>query len=110
MDMGAPLPLCPSDFTAVPATGSNRNGTNAQIRYSPAEMIVLVGHSHLLRELLQTKLHDSFTQREPELASQLRSLKLSNCGVARLELDFELDSGRTPIVDCRLLAGTELVR
>jgi len=73
-------------------------------------MIVLVGHSHLLRELLQTKLHGSFTQREPELASQLCSLKMSNCGVARLELDFELDSGRTPIVDCWLLAGTELVR
>ena len=71
---------------------------------------MLVGHSHLLRELLQTKLHDSFTQREPELASQLCSLKMSNCGVARLELDFELDSGRTPIVDCWLLAGTELVR
>ena len=77
-----------------------------QLRYAPAESIVLVGHSHFFRELLKSQLHESV---EPGLASQLRKNKLSNCGVARLELDFDT-GGATPVVGCTLLAGTELVK
>ena len=52
-----------------------------QIRYSPAESVVLVGHSHFFRELLKAYLHDDFDARDPELAAALRKKKLSNCGV-----------------------------
>ena len=45
---------------------------------------------------------------DPALAKGLCSKKLSNCGVARLELDFDAPGGA--IVGCQLLAGTELVR
>ena len=80
-----------------------------QIKYSPAETVVLVGHSHFFRELLRAQLDPSFAEREPTLTAQLKSRKLSNCGVARLELDFEA-APSTPIVDVRLVAGTTLVK
>jgi len=81
----------------------------AQIRYSPAETVVLVGHSHLFRELLRSRIDASFSGRDPSLAASLKSKKLSNCGVARLELDFDA-APETPIVGCRLVAGTEMVK
>ena len=78
-----------------------------QLRYSNAETIVLVGHSHLFRELLKLHLCDS--KIDPGLAADLRKKKLSNCGVARLELDFDNADGGA-IVGCQLLAGCELVK
>jgi len=79
-----------------------------QIQFSEAETIVLVGHSHLLRELLRSQLSDRVGEADPALAKGLCSKKLSNCGVSRLELDFDAPGGA--IVGCQLLAGTELVR
>ena len=78
-----------------------------QIRYCPAERIVLVGHSHLIREILRANLHASFEAASPGLAAQLKKLKLSNCGVAKLSLDFEGEAA--PIRDVQLLLNTELV-
>ena len=80
-----------------------------QLRYSPAESMVLVGHSHLMREMFKTQIDASLAVRDPAFAAQLRSRKLSNCGVAMLTLDFDA-AADTPIVDCQLLAGTELVK
>lgn len=79
-----------------------------QIRYAPADTVVLVGHSHALREVLRSQLSARFVECEPELCSALKSKKLSNCGVARLELDF--DGADAPIVGCQLLAGASLVK
>jgi len=81
-----------------------------QVRYAPEEAIVLVGHSHWIRELLRANLHASVAAAEPAFAKQLRSRKLSNCGVARLDLDFGEGAAATPIVGVRLLAGTTLVK
>ena len=78
-----------------------------QIQYSAAASIVLVGHSHFFRELLRANLSAGVAKSAPELAKELASKKLSNCGVACLELDFE--TGGPPIVDVQLLAGTRLV-
>ena len=75
--------------------------------------MVLVGHSHLMREMFKTQIDASLAVRDPAFAAQLRSRKLSNCGVAMLTLDFDaaiFTDQYTPIVDCRLLAGTELVK
>ena len=52
---------------------------------------------------------EGFAEREPALSALLRSRKLSNCGVARLELDFGA-APDAPIVDVRLIAGTEMVK
>ena len=81
--------------------------TMQQIQYSAAASIVLVGHSHFFRELLRANLSAGVAKSAPELAKELTSKKLSNCGVACLELDFE--AGGPPIVDVQLLAGTRLV-
>lgn len=78
-----------------------------QVQYSPAKDIVLVGHSHLIREILRTYLSPSFGERAPDLDAQLRKLKLSHCGVAKLSLDFA--AGEPPIRDVLLMLDTKLV-
>ena len=45
----------------------------------------------------------------PELAAALRARKLSNCGVAAVELDFSAPSGAPLIAGVQLLFGTRLV-
>ncbi len=47
-------------------------------------------------------------ERDPAFAAELRGRKLSNCGVARLDLDFG-EGDAPPIVGVQLLAGTRLV-
>ena len=103
-------------WSAGPEAASGAAGVNQrlgdlldQIKYAPAETIVLVGHSHFFRELVRDQLSEAFVAREPALAAKLKSHKLSNCGVARLELDFDA-APDAPIVDVRLLAGTSLVK
>ena len=81
-----------------------------QVRFATPASQVLVGHSHWIRELLRANLHASVAAAEPAFAKQLRSRKLSNCGVARLDLDFGEGAAATPIVGVRLLAGTTLVK
>lgn len=79
-----------------------------QLRYCHEETIVLVSHSHWIRELLREYLADAFSVAQPELGAMLRSHKLSTCGVACLDLDFA--TADRPIVDVKLLLGTELVK
>ena len=50
----------------------------------------------------------SDAEQDPAFAGKLRKQKLSNCGVAQLDLDFG-QSDDKPIVGVRLLAGTSLV-
>ena len=80
-----------------------------QVQFCDSPSVVLVGHSHLFRELLRVYMNPSVAQRSEALAAQLKSKKLSNCGVARLELDFGESGGSAPIVGVQLLAGTTLV-
>ena len=78
-----------------------------QVRYSPHEHIVLVGHSLYIRELFREATNPSFFERDPDLAAALRARKLENCGVVCAELDF--GSGHAaPVVDAHLLLGSQL--
>lgn len=79
-----------------------------QVQYAPVESVVLVGHSHWIRELLKANLNPCVAEKDAAFASQLTKQKLSNCGVAQFELDFDSSNG-PPIVGVRLLAGTSLV-
>ena len=82
-----------------------------QVQYAPDEVVVLVGHSHWFREFLRAYLGDAVAARDAAFASELTSKKLSNAGVARVDLDFGPDQRATrPIVDVQLLAGTTLVK
>jgi len=78
-----------------------------QVRFSPHEHIVVVGHSLFIRELFRELSHPTFFERAPELAAALRTQKLENCGVVCAEL--ELGGGRAPpIVDAHLMLGSQL--
>ena len=78
----------------------------AQVRYAPHEHVVLVAHSHLLRELFRQRLHPSFVNKAPELVDRLRNKRAQNCGIVCLELDGTMEE--QPIIDVHLLLGTEL--
>jgi hypothetical protein len=75
--------------------------------YSSAETIVLVGHSHFIREMLRAQMHSDFAAAQPQLAADLRKKKLSNCGIARLDLEFW--DAESSIRSVALLNGTQLV-
>lgn len=79
----------------------------AQVRYHPAEVVVLVGHSHLIRELMRKELRPAWAEAHADLAADLYQRKLANCGVARLDLLF--DAERPCIADVRLVGGTTTV-
>jgi len=81
-----------------------------QIRYLPQERMVLVGHSHLFRSLFSAQLQPQFAEREPTLAANLCALKLSNCGVACLDLDLSAGADEPTITNVLLLLGTSLVK
>lgn len=78
-----------------------------QVRYSPHEHIVLVGHSLYIRELFREATNPSFFERDPDLAAALRARKLENCGVVCAELDLGASSSR-PIIDAQLMLGSQL--
>ena len=90
---------------------SQRAHALVQVRFRPEERLVLVGHSHYFRELFR-----HFCAEGCELvdadgsaakAELLHSKKLSNCGVAKCELDFTAEGA--PVVSVKLLFGTRLV-
>lgn len=84
----------------------------AQLHFSHEERIIVVGHSHFFRALLQQGLNCSakLLSREGIIApsrAELLSKKLKNCGVMSIELDFSKGADR-PIAEVELLFGTEL--
>ena len=80
-----------------------------QLRHSEHERAILVGHSHFLRELFRRHLRPDFAAARPELAAALQAHKLSNCGVAALEIDFSAAPGDPLVSGAQLLFGTRLV-
>lgn len=61
------------------------------IKFSKSSSLVLVSHSNLFRALLGRRLSNQFRQDSPELTKDAGDLKMKNCGLIRLELDFSLD-------------------
>lgn len=82
------------------------NDFMSQLLYSPSDSIVVVGHSHFFRSVFQRYLSTAFCSRRPQFSENLRSWKLMNCGVARVELDPDSDF---PIADVELVLNTEMI-
>ena len=84
-----------------------------QVRFAPQRSIVLVGHSHYFRELLRHFRSDQCVALDasgfPIESKDLDAKKLSNAGIARVELDFEA-SEVTPVREFQLLFQTELIK
>lgn len=77
-----------------------------QLRYLREERIVVVGHSHFFRALLQQRLHSS-AEVVGATRSAARTLKLANCSVMAATLDFRKGSDR-PITKVELLFDTSM--
>eukprot|EP00301_Raphidiophrys_heterophryoidea_P013057 c20399_g1_i1.p1 GENE.c20399_g1_i1~~c20399_g1_i1.p1 ORF type:complete len:461 (-),score=136.46 c20399_g1_i1:1402-2784(-) len=57
-----------------------------QLRYMHESHIILVGHSHFFREIMQHFVSPGCVN--PELAAKLKEKVIVNCGVMKLDLDF----------------------
>ena len=83
------------------------------MRFAPQRSIVLVGHSHYFREMLRHFRSDECVALDasgfPIEPKDLDTKKLSNAGIARVELDFEA-SEVTPVREFQLLFQTELIK
>merc|ERR1719265_2611034 len=79
----------------------------SQLIYSPHRTAVVVGHSHFFRAIFQHFTSPVFKERDVDLANDLSTKKLCNCGVAKIVLDASV-SRETPIMDVELLLDTEL--
>lgn len=81
----------------------------SQLVYSPHRTIVIVGHSHFFRSVFRKFLSQGFRQKRPKFACDVSSMKLMNCGVARLEIDPSQGLSGGPVIDVELVLGTELI-
>lgn len=95
------------------AVGQRIDELLAQVRFSPHESIVLVGHSHYFREVCRrcrAKGCDMTDAAGRAISvSDVEAKKLSNGGIARMELDWS-GGEATPVTSFRLLFGTKLVK
>lgn len=82
----------------------------SQLLYSPHANIIVVGHSHFFRAVFREFLSAEFRAQKPELARDFSSMKLMNCGVARLDLDPRRGLTGGPILSAESVLGSELIR
>ena len=96
-------------WTSQPEPASNVNARVEQLllqlRHAADEAVVLVGHSHFFRELLDARLHPCAGVADPALAAGLGSCKLRHCNIACCELDFA--HAERPIVSVAFLAAAD---
>ena len=60
------------------------------VQQSPYESVILVGHSLFFKHLMGEYQHPAFHDEDPGYASHFANSKLQNCGVAALEVDFDV--------------------
>jgi len=79
----------------------------SQLVFSPHRNIVVVGHSHFFRAVFQKHLSQEFQAKHPLFAQKLAKMKLSNCGIARLDMDPRNDDDGV-ITNVELLLDTRI--
>jgi len=84
------------------------NDFMSQIRYGPEEAIIIVGHSHYFREMFVEYLDDAFAAQNAEFSGELKKMRLSNAGVARVDMDFT--KPEKVITKVELLFGTTMMK
>jgi len=77
------------------------------IKFAPASTIILVSHSNFFKYLLGRRLHKDLRARKPELARAAAELKMKNCALVRLEMDFSEDLNHC-IVDMEPLFADDM--
>mmetsp|Transcript_91153 Transcript_91153/g.294533 ORF Transcript_91153/g.294533 Transcript_91153/m.294533 type:complete len:631 (-) Transcript_91153:43-1935(-) len=82
----------------------------SQLLYSPHRSIVVVGHSLFFKAVMKCYLNEEFKTKQPDFAERVSKMKLMNCGILRLELDPQRGLDGNPIMDARLVLGSELIK
>jgi len=80
----------------------------AQLLYTPHRTAVVVGHSHFFRSAFKAFLAKELYDEDPQMAKDITTKKLMNCGVARVELDPRRGVEGNPIVGVELVLDTTL--
>jgi broad specificity phosphatase PhoE len=81
----------------------------AQLIYSPHKTAVVVGHSHFFREVFRNFLAEELKNSKADFCHDLCNMKLSNCGVIRVDLDPRRGIEGGPIVRADLVLQSRLV-
>lgn len=80
----------------------------SQLLYLPVKSAIVVGHSYHIRAVLKAFMSPEFRKKQPQLARQLETQKVQNCGVVRIDLDPSRGL-EGPITNAELVLGTELL-
>lgn len=83
------------------------NDFMSQLLYTPHRTVVVVGHSHFFRAVLQNFLSKDLP---PDVYQNFTKNKIDNCGVLRLELDPSRDLEQHPIVSVDLVLGSKMLK
>jgi len=78
-----------------------------KIAFDPHQLIVVVGHSHFIRDFVKSHLSEQCAKNNPKLASDLSIHVVENCGVLGLDLNFSED-GVPVIQDLQLMFGSKI--
>ena len=79
------------------------------MRFDPCDVVLVVGHSLFLQQMLRRFISPRLSKRAPELSRALKDSKLQNCGCLGLDVAFEDGDGKPSIVDAKLMFMTRCV-
>jgi len=80
-----------------------------EIRNSPYESVILVGHSLFFKHLMGEYQHPAFRAEDPLYASIFQNSKLENCGMAALELDFSVQDINHVVRNITMMFGSKTI-
>ena len=76
------------------------------MRFDPCDVVVVVGHSLFLQQMLRRFMSPELSSAAPELARSLKESKLQNCGCLGLDVSFEAETGTPSIVNAKFMFKT----
>jgi len=77
------------------------------IAFDEEETIIVVGHSHFIRDFIKVHMSEKYKKLHPEESKDFGLFTVENCGVVGLDIDFTTPS--SPIIhDVQLMFGSKL--
>lgn len=76
------------------------------MRFDPCDVVIVVGHSLFLQQMMRRFVSLQLAEAAPELARGLKESKMQNCGCVGLDVAFEEETGTPSIVDAKWMFGT----
>lgn len=79
------------------------------MRFDPHDVVLVVGHSLFLQQMVRRCASPRLENVAPELTRQLKESKLQNCGCLGLDMEFDEEDGEPSIIDAKLMFLTRCV-